>query len=765
MRRQLLSILVASLLLAPVAAQEGLKPQASQEGLQPAAAPPEDKYQWFGNVGVGGISTNFTSQNQWKLFEYRDMSSGVLSNIDVRGRGERSYVDAFVENIGRTDAYFDVRGARYNQFKYEVYGNWLQHNLSYGSDAGRSPYSGVGTSTLTTVFPQLNSNVPPWNGFNFDTQNRTLGGFLEFSNIYVSPWYLRADANQLRQTGINLTSSSAGTSPGNGFVDLPYPVDYVTNNWSVEGGYTTKEAQLSVNFLKSKFTNDNESLRWTNPFFAGNNFDTTTLPPDNDLWKASVNGALRQLPWGSTLAGRVTYSQLTNSVGILGSVLNGGPPTPYTASNPSDSTFSGKVRNTSATVSLTSTPLTRVDTRLYYNYYERKNESNQITFFAPTLGCAGPSFCQTELFGYTKNNGGVDVSYRFNPQNRLTAAIDYNHVDRDRVDYPKTWAWTYGLQWRNSSIEDLGVLLGVSYIQRRADFGLANAGVNANDPDFLNRYITKFDADNLNQTRVRLVLDSNPAPLLDLGFEGYWKWNDYLENDSLNPAIGRTKDTRQEYYGTISFGDVQSFRVTFFGDIEFIQYDSFHRNISVVTPGAAGAPPQNLYNPNTAPFPTLGTPGTPQCLSTGGTPNLSCNYNWDATNNDKNWALGVGADWKAMERLTLKGAAIWSRTSGNAQISAQNNFGTPLPIPSYDTTSKVTLNLKGIYQYDRNWQFTGGYAYEQYRYSDDQYNGYQYVIPGGTAPNFFGTSYLTGAYAFPNYRANIFYAVVNYKFN
>ena len=114
MRRQLLSILVASLLLAPVAAQEGLKPQASQEGLQPAAAPPEDKYQWFGNVGVGGISTNFTSQNQWKLFEYRDMSSGVLSNIDVRGRGERSYVDAFVENIGRTDAYFDVRGARYN---------------------------------------------------------------------------------------------------------------------------------------------------------------------------------------------------------------------------------------------------------------------------------------------------------------------------------------------------------------------------------------------------------------------------------------------------------------------------------------------------------------------------------------------------------------------------------------------------------------------------------------------------------------------------
>src|SRR4029450_10687614 len=111
MRRELLSILVASALRAPVAAQEGLKPQATPEGLKPAAAPPEDKYQWFGNGGGGGILTHDSSQNPWKLFEYRDLDSGILSNIDVRGRGERSYVDAFVENIGRTDAYFDVRGA------------------------------------------------------------------------------------------------------------------------------------------------------------------------------------------------------------------------------------------------------------------------------------------------------------------------------------------------------------------------------------------------------------------------------------------------------------------------------------------------------------------------------------------------------------------------------------------------------------------------------------------------------------------------------
>jgi hypothetical protein len=50
-----------------------------------------------------------------------------------------------------------------------------------------------------------------------------------------------------------------------------------------------------------------------------------------------------------------------------------------------------------------------------------------------------------------------------------------------------------------------------------------------------------------------------------------------------------------------------------------------------------------------------------------------------------------------MEKLTVKGSAIWSRTQGWADIVSQNNFGNPFPIRSYDTTSKVTLNLKGVY--------------------------------------------------------------------
>jgi hypothetical protein len=741
MNRKLLPIAIAGLFAsAPAAlAQQGLKLTA-------------------GSVGFGGMYSNVTSRNPAEFYEYRDMYSGILSEIDVRTRGDEWWFDGFIENVARTDMFFNLQGGKYNQFKYQVYGDWLQHNLSMRPDGATSPYGGIGTSTLTAVFPAINPADPfasqqGWNdSFNFETRRQTIGGMFEFSNIYVSPWYFRADANQLRQNGITIASAASGTSPGNGFVDLPAPVDYVTNTWSVEGGYTTKQGNLALNFSRSTFTNDNQILRWSNPFFGStgpvggrNQLDSTFLPPDNEMWKVAANGALRMLPWGSTLAGRFTYSELTNNVGVLGSMLGGSAAAgSYIGVGPSNSDYDGKIKTTTVSLSLASNPTRQVDTKLYYNYYDKKNDSTQVTFANCSVATAAPfTSCQNELFGYRRNNAGGEAGYRFDGANRLVGVIDYNYTDQDRADYPNTTTWTYGAEWRNNSLDWLGSRFGVSYITRRSDFALGSAGSSANVDLFLERYVARFDLSNVDQTRVKLVLDSSPMPLLDLGLEGYWKWNNYKDNNfGFSPVIGRKYDTRQEYYASVAYGDPNAFRVMLFGDIEFIQYDSYHRNIGTGSPCPGTAP--NCFNPNTPPNSTA--------------------YNWSATNYDTNWALGLGTDWKPLERLTVKGSAIWSRTQGWADIVSQNNFGNPFPIRSYDTTSKVTLNLKGIYQYTKNWEFTGGYAYETYKYSDDQYNGYQYVVMAGTNPTFSGTSYLSGYYAFQNYSANILYAMAKYKF-
>ena len=95
------------------------------------------------------------------------------------------------------------------------------------------------------------------------------------------------------------------------------------------------------------------------------------------------------------------------------------------------------------------------------------------------------------------------------------------------------------------------------------------------------------------------------------------------------------------------------------------------------------------------------------------TPPNSIAYNWSATNKDRNWTAGVGLDWPAMDRLMVKASFLYYKTHGTADMAAQNNFGNPLPINDFDTSAKTSFNLKGVYDFGKNWAVTLGYAYEK----------------------------------------------------
>ena len=48
--------------------------------------------------------------------------------------------------------------------------------------------------------------------------------------------------------------------------------------------------------------------------------------------------------------------------------------------------------------------------------------------------------------------------------------------------------------------------------------------------------------------------------------------------------------------------------------------------------------------------------------------------------------------------------------------------GTPGPLVNYvtDNTTLQRFQIKGTYNYDKKWSFSGGYAFEKYDYNDDQ---------------------------------------------
>ena len=217
MTRKYLSLLVASLFAAPVA----LAQQAA------------DPFRFSGTVGVGGMATDDDVPDAAKLHEYRDLSDGLLTNFDIKGRNSKWWLDLFGENLGRDDQYVNVRGGMYDVFKYRLYSDALKHNFML---FGITPYSGGGTSTQRTVFPRLNASA--WEHLEEGYKRRDDGVMFEYQR--ASPWYARIEANQVTWSGSKSGSSSQGTSPGNGFVELAFPVDYTTRNAIVEGGYNRR---------------------------------------------------------------------------------------------------------------------------------------------------------------------------------------------------------------------------------------------------------------------------------------------------------------------------------------------------------------------------------------------------------------------------------------------------------------------------------------------------------------------------------------------
>src|SRR5690349_3839014 len=188
---------------------------------------------WYvqGSGTIGGIyDSKSGTKDASKFEEYRDLGNGVLSNIFVRGRGGLTWFEGYGENFGRDDQYLMLRGGVYDQFKYKIYSDSLRHNFLFN---GLTPFAGTGSDSLSATFPQ--SSTATWNSIDLGYKRTDNGGYFEWQGL--APWYFRVDANQVKFDGTKIGSGANGTSPGNGFTDLAFPVQYDTRNITGEIGY------------------------------------------------------------------------------------------------------------------------------------------------------------------------------------------------------------------------------------------------------------------------------------------------------------------------------------------------------------------------------------------------------------------------------------------------------------------------------------------------------------------------------------------------
>ena len=645
--------------------------------------------------------------------------------------------------------YINLLGGQYDAFKYRLYTDWLTQNRLFN---GRTPFSGAGSGDLRATFPQ--PNPATWNSVNIGFDRRDSGGYFEWQRN--SPWYFRVDGNYVERDGTKIGSSSNGTSPGNGFTDLIIPVDYRTTNASAEFGYSTPQYHFAANYLVSTFDSGFKTVTWNNPFWA-NGIDTTHLAPDNDYQRLGLNGTIRQLPWNSTLAARFTWDRLESDTTLATTALNGTGASAFGATNPNVSDFNGKVENTTFSLAWSAMPTNGVDTRVYYNYQKRDNESTQV---GVQCRASGPRLRRTlhqpalhlravERRASTPTGGSRKASAWAAGSSTCTRTRIARTTTRSRTpsssSSTRTRWWT-GCRRASSTPTSIATRTSCS----------ATKGANANDVLFLERYIGRFDLQPVERHQLKLNLDWTPSPLFDFSLEATWKDNDYkrsgasIDYESPSPTgefLGRTKDERQEIYLSAPRSGTRRSCAPPRSTTSSGSSTTASTATSVPAPArrpAAAVTATNCFDPNTPPN--------------------SVAYNWSSRNKDRNWLAGIGVDWPALPNLLLKASYLYVKTDGKADISAQNNFGNPLPITAYDDTKTQSFNLKAIWDVNKNWQVTGGYAYEKYEYSDDQYNGYQYTIPFPGVSNNTSQSYLNGFNAFTNYKANIFYALATYRF-
>jgi len=695
-----------------------------------------------GAVSIGGIASDVRNTKDRSGFEeYRDLRNGGLAGFDIGVRGTRDWLDLFGENLGREDQLIDVRGGRYGVFKYGVYLNDIVHNE--GSNL-ITPFTGVGTNALrapitgTGTAATFNTNTGTWLPFDLGINRRHTGAFAEWAPA-GQPFYGRVDATEQKREGTRIQAAANGTSPGNGFIELPVPIDMTTRVISGEVGYSSKVAHLAVNVSKSKFTNSNEFVTYNNPFFNGG-VDTFTLSPDSEQTKWSVNGLIKSLPWDSQLAARYTNSKLTADVPLLQGVLQTGNSSAITPTPANVSTFNGENKVTTTSVAWTARPTKQTDAKLYWNYYKKDNSSDEVLFTAQNI--------TPERFEFTKKNLGAEFWYRFAGHTKGILGYDRAETDRERSDFTKTKDDKLYLEARSDAWDTAALRARYQHLKRRSDFQEADAGVSANDPNFLNRFIARFDVANVDQDLFKVTADfTTPVPMLDVGGEFIVKNNKYKDT-----TLGRTKDNRQELYLNAGYGDRAAWRVNGFLDFELIHMDSTHRNISTVASGPN--PPSGFC-----------TTANPNCFDPINGPSNSGSYNWNGKVKERNFAAGLAGDWIFNERLTFKASYTFQKTEGSVDLSSPLFPAPFVPLVDVANVDDVRINtvwLRGIYKVMPTLDMTLGYSYEDYKYRDTAFDNYANVVAGGNNSQ---RSYLTGAYSAQGYTANVVYVMFTYRFH
>jgi MtrB/PioB family decaheme-associated outer membrane protein len=225
------------------------------------------------------------------------------------------------------------------------------------------------------------------------------------ARYFASPgWTLFGEFRRQEKIGTDLTSASFLTEA----VQLPQPIDYVTDSLEAGAAWAGRRASLRLTYTGSWFEDDSDALSFANPYVPivpGSTEGRLGVPPNNRLQQLAAAGNL-QLPWWATT---LTYTA------SLGTLRQNDPFMPVStlpgAGVPTPGSLDGDVHLSHYALGLSSRPLPKLSLRGNATYDGRDDKTNPLAI----------AYIVTDTFP-----GGTAVTPRYSEDHvRLDGGADY----------------------------------------------------------------------------------------------------------------------------------------------------------------------------------------------------------------------------------------------------------------------------------------------------------------------------------------------------
>lgn len=652
----------------------------------PICAPPLAFAETHGELNVGARATNFVDDKSAKFDEYRDMSDGLFGRIDLMVDNDTSYFGATVENPALDDQYYELRGGLFGLVKGEIYYDELTHQLS--RDA-LTPATGIGSNFL--VVPTSVPPVSTWTPFDYSVDVETLGAQVTVDT--QNPFYFKAFGDQQRKNGI----TPYGLVINSGF-ELPMPIDYTTYNTMLETGYRSKETTAVLLAGYSHFDNDNGILTT----FDGVDLEEYSTPNDN--YSYNFSGRLTQrLSTDSLLAVKAGYNANASETDF----------TKFSriVSPLADNNFDGDVRYFRGSAILTSQWGKMLDTRLFYNYIDRDNQSDEIVIISDDIRSG-------RLFEYDKHQTGLDANYRLSKVNKLSGGYELAYTDRTREDADTTLDNLLFAELKNTSLDWVSSKFRLEYLNRSSDTDFDEETLSGDG--LINEFFTRADYASKNRYKAKLAFEFNPREDLGLGLSYGFGFDDY---DAT--LFGLQEDQRHEIYADANLQLPAKVSMNAFTGYEFTQSDFDSRRFDSGSPNPFTPPDAN-------------------------------NFNWSQEITYDFIVIGGSVNVPVMAKLVMVFNVDYQMIDGNIDFARSAAAGAPLgTVTEADDYYKTRAGIKGNYEVSDQWSVTLGYAYEKSNLDDWKYSNYRYTTD---------TFSLSGAGLDRDYETHLGYLITSYRF-